>query len=149
MAGFIDLVKALLLPAVIAAVIYLLLAYLLIPLYRQHRERYTQYLPLDTITSHTSSLRSRVGDAITNMILPASMRWRREVVVDGGLGEDLAFGEEEGESMIGFDVGQLPRGRDERGGRVEIDTQRRLSRDLEEGFKDDSEEDEGGDDRRR
>ena len=65
------------------------------------------------------------------------------------MGDDVAFGEEEGESMIGFDVGRLPRGRDERGGRIEIDSQRRLSRDLEEGFKDDSEEDEGVDDRRR
>ena len=62
--------------------------------------------------------------------------------MDGG--EEVAFGEEEGESMIGFDVGQLPRGRDERGGRVEIDSQRWLSRELEEGFKDDSEEEEEG-----
>lgn len=65
-------------------------------------------------------------------------------MVDGRRGSDeLAFGEEEGESMVGFDVNRRERGRDERGGRVEIDTQRRLSRDLEEGFKDESESEEG------
>lgn len=58
------------------------------------------------------------------------------------------FGEEEGESMVGFDFRP---GRDGWGQRrVEMDSQRRLSRDLEEGFKDDSEDEEGeGDDRRR
>lgn len=66
-----------------------------------------------------------------------------------GSGDSIAFGEEEGESMIGFDVNSLPRGRDERGGRIEIDTQRRLSRDLEEGFKDDSEEEEDENERGR
>lgn len=51
--------------------------------------------------------------------------------------------------MVGFDdPSRLPRGRDERGGRIEVDSQRRLSRDLEEGFKDESEDDSGGDDRR-
>lgn len=83
--------------------------------------------------------------------MPSSMRWRREVVVDGGSGDELAFGEEEGESMVGFDVSR--RDRSVRGGEVsvgrEIDSERRLSRDLEEGFKDDSEDDSGGDDRRR
>jgi hypothetical protein len=84
------------------------------------------------------------------------MRWRREYVVDTRRGsiEDLAFGEEEGESMVGFgDPERLERGRDERGGRVlvgrgEIDSERRLSRDLEEGFKDDSEEEEESERRR-
>jgi len=71
-----------------------------------------------------------------------------------GDGDELAFGEEEGESMVGFDVNRRDRG-SVRGGNVvvssaqaEMDSTRRLSRDLEEGFKDDSEE-ESGDDRRR
>ena len=75
--------------------------------------------------------------------MPSSMHWGREVV-DGrrgsGSGDDLAFGDEEGESMVGFDVNS--RDRSVRGGRVEIDSERRLSRDLEEGFKDESEESE-------
>lgn len=73
---------------------------------------------------------------------------------DSGLsGEGLQFGEEEGESMVGFGDVRVERGRDERGGRVEVgrghvvDSQRRLSRELEEGFRDESENE--GDERRR
>lgn len=89
------------------------------------------------------------------------MRWRRGS--GGGSGDEFVFGEEEGESMVGFDFERAERR--VRGGEVseavvagggervwgeEMDSQRRLSRDLEEGFKDDSEDEEGGgDDRRR
>jgi hypothetical protein len=66
--------------------------------------------------------------------------------------EDL-FEAEEGENMVGFDVGRRERlpVRGSGGGvegEVEIDSQRRLSRDLERGFRDDSDES-VGDDRRR
>lgn len=94
--------------------------------------------------------------AISRLILPSSMRWSREVVDArrGSIsGDDLAFGEEEGENLVGFDDfsarNMLQPGRDERGGRVEIDSQRRLSRDLEAGFKDDSEEEGENSDLRR
>lgn len=78
-------------------------------------------------------------------MIPPSLRWRHDVRRGSLGGEDddqWIVGEEEGENMVGFgrDVERLERGRDERGGRVEIDSQRRLSRELEEGFKDDSEE---------
>lgn len=77
-------------------------------------------------------------------MLPPSMRWQHEVA-DGPRGsEEFAFGDEEGESMVGFDIER--RDRMVRGGNVEgMDSQRRLSRDLEEGFKDDSEEEQEGD----
>lgn len=76
----------------------------------------------------------------------------------------MYFGEEEGERMVGFDVSASRRERLTRGGtwatvggvggsgggREEIPSERRLSRDLEEGFRDSSEADEEeGDDRRR
>lgn len=100
------------------------------------------------------------------------MRWRyeRDAFRPGGRGrafglddseeeDEQFFGEQEGESMVGFDLGgqrgrrgqeRLPvRSADGRvEGEVEIDSQRRLSRELEEGFKDESDE-EGEDDRRR
>ena len=58
------------------------------------------------------------------------------------------FGYEEGESMVGFDYRSQER--EVRGGRVEsLWSDGRLSRDLEEGFKDDSEEEEEGEDDRR
>lgn len=60
--------------------------------------------------------------------------------------EDL-FGDEEGESMVGFDVNRADRS--VRGARVdgrgrgrEMDSERRLSRDLEEGFVDSGSESE-------
>lgn len=83
----------------------------------------------------------------------------------GSDGTESLFGAEEGESMVGFDVEAARRDREGlgvgagvlggrpggglRGGEREMDSQRRLSRDLEEGFKDESEDEEGGDDRRR
>lgn len=128
-------------PALIAAAIYLVLAYAILPFARAHRQRYSQYLPLDTLADRTSSLRARAGSAIGRILLPASMRWSREVIdASGRRNSEDVFGEEEGESMVGFDVER--RDREVRGGRVEMDSQRRLSRDLEEGFKDDSEEEE-------
>lgn len=143
--------QVLIVPAAIALAIYLLLAYALIPLYRNHYARYRQYLPINTISTQTSTLRDRITNRLSHWLLPSHLRWRREIV-DGrrgsGSGEDLYFGEEEGESMVGFDVSRVDR--TVRGGVVPegIDSERRLSRDLEEGFKDDS-EDEVGDDRRR
>lgn len=60
--------------------------------------------------------------------------------------EDL-FGDEEGETMVGFDYRDRTE-RGVRGGRVEsLWSDGRLSRDLEEGFRDDSSE-EGEDERR-
>lgn len=77
------------------------------------------------------------------------MRWRTHTVVDATTsGDDVAFGEEEGERMVGFEVDD--RGRYESRGRVDghmFDSQRRLSRELEEGFRDDSDEEHEDDQR--
>ncbi|KAK3067206.1 hypothetical protein LTR53_016061 [Teratosphaeriaceae sp. CCFEE 6253] len=164
--GFLDVFKALIAPALIALALYALGAYVLVPLYRRHHARYSQYLPLDTLSSHTSRARSRLGHTLSHYLLPNSLRWSRRQgdVVDGRRGslsgsaggeDQWVLEDDEGERMVGFgqDVSRFERGRDERGGRIrvvggpreEIDSQRRLSRDLEEGFKDDSESD--GDDR--
>ena len=65
------------------------------------------------------------------------------MVVDGSSPnqqEEEVFDEEEGEGMVGFEIDQRRRealDRRRSGG----EEQRRLSRDLEEGFKDDSDED--------
>ena len=62
--------------------------------------------------------------------------------------EGEIFGEEEGESLVGFD---LPQSRRAEQGRLPADvvsasSDRRLSRELEEGFRDDSSEEGGGGD---
>ncbi|TKA75412.1 hypothetical protein B0A55_05783 [Friedmanniomyces simplex] len=170
--GFFDVVKALLAPALIALTLYTLGAYVLLPLYRRHHSRYTDYLPLSSLSSHTSSLWSRIGDTVSRVLLPRSLRWLGADGnssngggvggVNGGGNGAMDYGDEqwvleagEGERMVGFggDVERLDRGRDERGGRIrvvggpggrvrgqELDSQRRLSRDLEEGFRDESSE---------
>ena len=55
---------------------------------------------------------------------------------DGG----SLFDEDEGEGMIGFDIDPRRREALERSQIVTTDSDRRLSRDLEEGFKDDSDD---------
>ena len=159
-------------PLLVAAAIYLLLMFVLLPIYHRYRaniSRYAQYAPLNsTLQSTTSifgeympealraqSIRDRIGN-LFGTVLPTWTRSnqsaRRDSVVseDGGL-----FDEESGERMIGFDMNGDTRGR--RGrlgvrdagetnainaaiGRVRDDgiSTRRLSRELEEGFMDDS-----------
>ena len=136
-------VQILLIPALIATFLYVLLAHALLPLFRKHRARYNQYLPLDTISSTSTTLRDRFSAFITRLARPPGQ------VVDGREDTDGdLFGDEEGESMVGFDFRR--REREVRGGRVEsLWSDGRLSRELEEGFKDDSEEEEGDERRGR
>jgi len=173
----------------VSLVLYLLIFHALLPLYRRHRARYSQYLPLQsagaTISSHLPeflqglSLRDRLSHMFFQIFLPSTwalrnrLRRRRDSVVsaDGEL-----FDEESGEAMVGFDVQERNRRRDGMERQVsnmdaatrtvarasnvpgiivrpppppleEVDSNRRLSRELEEGFRDDS-DDEGGDDSR-
>ncbi|KAM0691212.1 hypothetical protein Q7P36_009983 [Cladosporium allicinum] len=137
MGAFTEVAKA-------TSALYLLLAHLILPLLRKHRARYNQYLPLETISSTSTTLRDRFSNFLTRLARPPGR------VADGGgggwgdgdgEGDFEAFGDEEGESMVGFDFRRQER--EVRGGRVEsLWSDSRLSRELEEGFRDDSEDDE-------
>lgn len=138
-------VKTLLIPAFISLAIYLLFSYLILPLVRQHRHRYNHYLPLDTISSHTTSIRHRVLDFVVSRIVPSTWaRDRNSRLVDGSgrLHDDAdsLFDEEEGEDMVGFDMDPRRREALDRRRSEADEGERRLSRDLEEGFRDDSDE---------
>jgi len=94
-------------------------------------------------------LRDRFSNFLTRLARPPGR------VADGGggwgdgdgEGDFEAFGDEEGESMVGFDFRRQER--EVRGGRVEsLWSDGRLSRELEEGFRDDSDDDEGEEGRR-
>ncbi|KAK5109211.1 hypothetical protein LTR62_007193 [Meristemomyces frigidus] len=160
---FIDVVKALFAPALIAAALYGTLVYIILPLHRRHRERYSQYLPLNTLSTSTTTFRQRLWDGVVRLLLPRSLRWRREATDARYQAEEVdeqwVLGEEEGEAMVGFgnDVeGFAERGRDGRGGRVVIGSGMggggmvgreevgRASVELERGFRDDSSEEEAG-----
>ncbi len=130
-------------PALISLSIYLLLSYAIIPLYRQHRQRYAQYLPLETISQHTSSLRSRISNAIVRLLLPSA--WFNGRPPGGrygpGEGDGSLFDEDEGEGLVGFDIDSQRREGLEGPNDTET-SDRRLSRDLEEGFQDESDNEE-------
>ncbi|KAH9844690.1 hypothetical protein Tdes44962_MAKER07164 [Teratosphaeria destructans] len=94
-----DIFKAIFFPALIALALYALLSFALLPLWRAHRARYSQYIPLDSLSQRTESLRDSWKRRLLEWVLPRSMRWRR----DGGMeGEVVVFGDEEGERMVGF-----------------------------------------------
>ncbi|KAK5163005.1 hypothetical protein LTR04_002843 [Oleoguttula sp. CCFEE 6159] len=151
MADFLGFFKTIMIPAVTSLFLYLLVTYAILPLIRSHRNRYQQYLPLNAISTSTTSLRHRIADTLTAFILPNRMKQR--TVIDGSRGngsEEELFGDDEGESMVGFDINQRRRealDRHEGSGGAESD--RRLSRDLEEGFRDDSDDEEDSDPERR
>lgn len=153
-------IQTILIPLVVSALIYALLTYAILPLIRRHRHRYNQYIPMPTtlsnVSTHTSSIRRHLPSALSNLFLiPTSWPFRRRHVVDGSGGEhvhddddDELFDEEEGEGMVGFDIDDRRREALEQRRSMMGEEDRRLSRELEEGFKDES-DDEADDERRR
>ncbi|KAG9384392.1 hypothetical protein PtrSN002B_010569 [Pyrenophora tritici-repentis] len=117
-----SFLKTILIPLFLAAILYALLALILLPFIRRHRSRYSQYLPMSAAVAAAefpTSWRTQVSDALYNLFVPSTWGRQRAVVDGSGQHEDDLFDDEEGEG-----------------------------RDLEEGFKDDS-EDEHEDERRR
>ncbi|KAB5545672.1 hypothetical protein GE09DRAFT_1131966 [Coniochaeta sp. 2T2.1] len=133
MGSSLSVIKTLIIPALISLIAYLLLTFLVVPLYTRYRTRYS-YVPiplapsLDSISSTTSGLRARIQSLAGRYLVPSA--WRRRT--DIGSAEDpddedgLDFdedGEELGHVRGGSDSDA---GRDGRGGRR--DDVRRLSR---------------------
>ncbi|KAK3325644.1 hypothetical protein B0H66DRAFT_599797 [Apodospora peruviana] len=144
-----SVIKTLIIPAVISLIIFLVSTYLLIPLWRRYRNRYSQYLPLESISNGTSSLRARVQNGIAGLMVPSTWRQRlqdRLVVADSN--EDADYDSEDGEELGVVDE-PTRRGVLGRSQQHSVDDTRRLSRDLEEGFRDDSDEDGSSDSDRR
>jgi len=117
--------QTLLVPAIISLILFIVATFVLVPLWQRYRNRYSQYLPLDTITNQTLSLRGRIHAAMMRFAGPTSWRPRasdRVVVADRS-----SFDSEEGEELDAVDEGVARRVLDQqRGG--PIDSTRRLSR---------------------
>ncbi|KGO66571.1 hypothetical protein PITC_079990 [Penicillium italicum] len=129
--------STILIPAAIALSIYILASCVIIPFFRRYHQRYSQYLPLQSISAHTLSLRDRIADELMHFFLPS--RWRRGANTADH--ETESIDDEEGEILVGMDMDSVRRGALEQRRRDNLaDTQSRLSRDLEEGFMDDSDE---------
>jgi hypothetical protein len=135
-------------PLFLAAILYVLLALIILPFVRRHRSRYSQYLPVTPgVADFPTSWRTKLSDALYGLFAPSVWMRQRALIHGSGQHDDELFDDEEGEGMVGFDP--IDEGRREalEQRRSMMEDEMRLGRDLEEGFKDDS-EDEGEDERR-
>ncbi|KAM4056393.1 hypothetical protein HRG_003309 [Hirsutella rhossiliensis] len=136
MASTLSLAKTLFVPAVVSLVIFLLLTFALVPIWRRYRNRYAQYLPLDSISERTSSLRHRImGRFATFGPLATFIGGRNVAFAPNSVLDDEADGEE----LDDVDE-EIWRAIERHVPAVQPDNTRRLSRDLEEGFMDDSDD---------
>ncbi|CAA9963521.1 hypothetical protein CFE70_007832 [Pyrenophora teres f. teres 0-1] len=136
-----SFLKTILIPLFLAAILYALLALILLPFIRRHRSRYSQYLPMPAaVADLPTSWRTQVSDALYNLFVPSTWGRHRAVVDGSGQHEDDLFDDEEGEGMVGFDPIDERRREALEQRRSMMEEERRLGRDLEEGFKDDSED---------
>lgn len=95
--------QTLIVPAVTALIIFLVVSYVAVPVWRRARDRYSQYVPMDTISSSTLSLRHRLSSGLSNMI--ANPPWRRytsQSIVVGADGADDVLSND-GEELTSVD----------------------------------------------
>lgn len=128
-------------PPLVAFLLYLVSIYVLLPLYRK-RTRYAHYLPipipLSALSSNRPSLVSRIRDRISGALSPlgGGNRWQRR---HSQATDDSLFDDEELEEGVGMDAAE--------DGTISstlaVERDRRLSRDLEVGFRDDSDDEDG------
>ncbi|KAM3500923.1 hypothetical protein MY10362_005987 [Beauveria mimosiformis] len=134
MGAAISGIKVLIVPAAISLVLFLIVTFAVLPLWRRYRARYSQYLPLDTLGSASSSLRDRVTARLAALTLPSTWRHDRgRFAATTGGDEEEDAGEELGRVGERVTAGFAVTG-------FGSDTVR-LSRDLEEGFIDDTDSD--------
>jgi hypothetical protein len=93
------------------------------------------------------SWRTKVSDALYSLFVPSSWGRNRAIIDARASVDDDLFDDEEGEAMAGFDPVDERRREALEQRRSMIEEERRLGRELEAGFKDDSEDEE--DERRR
>ena len=118
-------VQTLIVPAVISLLLFLVSTFVLLPLWQRYRNRYSQYLPLETISNQTLSLRGRMQGAMVRFMSPSTWRVRAadRVVVAGRGSFDSEDGEEldEVDDIVARAVVDQARGNN-------ADSTRRLSR---------------------
>lgn len=115
---------------------FVVASYVLLPLWQRYRSsRYGAYLPLETISTGTQSLRHRMQNAVARWLVPSTWRERLQdrLVVAVGPGSDNGYNSDEGEELDEVPEDEDMRARLERearrsrtGGRPDLE--RRLSR---------------------
>lgn len=92
--------QTLIVPAVIALLVFLLVSYVLVPMWQRYRNRYSQYLPIDRISSGPALLRQRFQGGIVGAFMPSILRRRYErVVVATDNASEADFNSEDGEEL--------------------------------------------------
>jgi hypothetical protein len=141
--------QGILIPLFIALVLYLSATLFVLPFIRRHRTRYSQYLPMPTsMATQAADWRTKLSDALYNLFMPSTWTRQPAIHVHHDDDESSDFDDEEGEGMVGFDPVDQRRREALEQRRSMVEEERRLGRDLEQGFKDDS-EDEDVDETRR
>ena len=107
---------------------------------RRHRARYAPYLPLAAPTFAPASWRTSLADALCRLVAPSG--WGRSHRARVPSSDDDLFDDDEGEGMVGFAPMDSARREALEHRRSLGHDERRLGRELEQGFKDDSEDDE-------
>ncbi|KAK7745676.1 hypothetical protein SLS62_009717 [Diatrype stigma] len=98
--GALKIPQSLAIPAVISLILFLLSTYLLIPLWRRYRSRYSQYIPLDRISDHTSTIRGRIQEILTRWLVPSNWHLSpRDRLVIGDDASDAGFSSDDGEEL--------------------------------------------------
>ncbi|XWX00153.1 hypothetical protein V2A60_008172 [Cordyceps javanica] len=135
-------IKTLIVPASISLALFLVVTFAVLPLWRRYRNRYSQYLPLDSLGSASSSLRDRIADRLAALTLPST--WRRDRGRFAGGDDDEDENDEQRGGEDGEELSRVEHGANaaaERRTGTAGNFTVRLSRDLEEGFIDDTDSD--------
>ncbi|KAF4120806.1 Conserved hypothetical, protein [Geosmithia morbida] len=74
-------VGTLIVPAIVGLVVFLTLTYILLPAWRRYSSRYSQYLPINSFSEHTSSFRDR----LTTRLLSIANRREEQAFAARGL----------------------------------------------------------------
>ncbi|KAL2152007.1 hypothetical protein VTH82DRAFT_5191 [Thermothelomyces myriococcoides] len=130
-------IKTLIVPAVISLILFLVTSFVLVPLWQRYRNRYSQYLPLETISNQTLSLRARLYGLMVRLLAPST--WRNRATNRVAVADRSSFDSDDGEELENVDE-NASRGRLSQQSGNSIDSTTRLSRDLEVGFMDDSDD---------
>ena len=151
MSSLVSALAALIIPGLISLFLYYSITQIILPFMRRHQLT-SEYLPLPSFP-RDGTWQERIPSNLVSRMVPKawlqSLQWRRieyasggdEVDTDSerdGEEDEALFGDEEGENMIGLDIDA--RRREILEGNGNPDVCERLSRDLEEGFRDDSDD---------
>ncbi|KAB2581417.1 hypothetical protein BFW01_g10870 [Lasiodiplodia theobromae] len=162
MSGLSSFVKTFLIPLLVAVLLYLFVSFVLLPLHRRYVRKYQHYLPLHgaatdaalhSLSTHTSpswirarfsglwsSLSARLPFALPFAATPRTASATGMGAYDDDDDDDFDIEDGEGEGMVGFEPMDRERRREalERQRGADGASERRLSRELEEGFRDSS-----------